>query len=78
MAIVDGPRGTPADMAATVWDLAEAFAVLAAVTDATGKDAQRLHNIAYRLQKRADAIGKSALSAHLDPAIRHLALRAGL
>lgn len=70
--------GTQADAMATIWDLAEGFAVLArtsAPTDAT--HAHRLYKIASRMRDRARAIEREELADHLDAACQTLALRSG-
>jgi hypothetical protein len=74
MAIVEGPGGTPADLAATVWDLADGFALLA-VTAGNKDTKDDLVSVANRLRYRAIAMEKTGLADRLQRAIEALERR---
>ncbi len=78
MAIMEGPSGTQADTAQTVWELAEGFAILARISTAQGHDAVLLHRICNRMRDRCVQIGRDALSEHLRHTCEALAPRAML
>jgi hypothetical protein len=78
MPITDGPAGSPADTYATVWDLAEGFAVLARVASPNNPThASHLLRIATRMRDRARAIEREELADHLEAACQVLQNRLG-
>ena len=76
MAITGGSTGTQADTMATVWDLAEGFAILARVcAPANPSYARDLLQVASRMRDRARAIDREMLADQLEAACQVLQLR---
>ncbi len=64
MGIVEGSGGTQADVSATVWDLAEGFAIIARATarNLTQTQAKDLHVILSRMALRAADLDREYLA----------------
>lgn len=78
MAIMEGAGGSSADLAATVWDLAQGFAILArTAAPSDPSHASDLYRVASRMRDRARAIEREELGDYLEAACQVLALRAG-
>ena len=76
--IVEGGGGTPSDTYATVWDLAEGFAILArTAAPSNPSHAAHLLRVASRMRDRARAIEREELADHLNAACEVLQLRVG-
>jgi hypothetical protein len=78
MAITEGPGGTPADLAATVWDLAGGFAILARIgaQGATRNQSIDLLKVTDRLHRRALLLDREEVADHLAEAMERLRLSA--
>lgn len=76
MAIVDAAGQSPADLSATVWDLAAGFAILARIgaQNATRNQAAELYNVTERMHRRALLLDREELADHLSEAMERLRL----